>query len=172
MSLERERRPYVGSPNNSSMPVVHSPLPAVHSPLPAAPAVAGTPHIAAPQPPRRRTRRPHQERRRRSTPAGVYLGTWRGSGLAADAANAVYGSQDRRGRVNRRVSKETARGEPVRGGQYNYRRTACKHEEVEYIPTLAAMSKEQVNHYIRTFLRLLLEAPPPPTTQVGSDAPN
>lgn len=58
-------------------------------------------------------RRPRPKRKstsfkdRRVDPAGIYLGTWKWSGLPAEDANAVYGFRNRRGYVNRRISKKT-----------------------------------------------------------------
>ena len=69
--------------------------------------------------------------------------------ITADQSNAVYGSQDARGRVNRRISKETPGGRVVVGGMYDSLRTACRHEDVAHLSHLAAMSKSEVDTYIR-----------------------
>ena len=92
---------------------------------------------------------------------GVYIGTWRGAGPGNGPVNAVYGSMDHRGRINRRISKEDGFGQPVSGGNYNYRQTACSHEDVNYTDTLRTRSKEEVDQYIRTFLDMMLDAPGP-----------
>lgn len=93
----------------------------IDSPLPNPPVTPATPRRRAaprtpgtPAPPRARTprtpRKPPWTGRRRGTPKGVYLGTWRRPGLHAAQVNAVYGSRDRQDRINRRISKETNQG--------------------------------------------------------------
>ena len=76
-------------------------------------------------------------------PWGIYLGTWRDSGLPAARSNAVYGSRDALMRINRRVSKETQHGQVVLGGNYDVRRTACKHENIDYCERYQGLTKAQ-----------------------------
>ena len=108
----------------------------------------------APQIPRRRLpiagrtptpSNPSSASRRRVTPKGAYLGTWNLSGLPRAASNAVYASRDVRGRINRRVSKETYTGTVVLGGNYDMKRTACKHEHIDHIAAYQGMSRDEVN---------------------------
>jgi hypothetical protein len=73
--------------------------------------------------------------------------------LHAVLPNAVYGSRDRRDRINRRVSKEDEFGHVVLGGNFDVRRTACRHEHINYIPRYQGMSKEEVDAVIMPLLR-------------------
>lgn len=73
--------------------------------------------------------------------------------MASGPANAVYGSRDRRDHINRRISKESQHGEVVLGGAYETRRTACRHDDIDYIPRYQGMSAEEVNAAIMPLLR-------------------
>lgn len=85
------------------------------------------------------------------------MDTWRGSGLPATQANAVYGSRDRRNRINRRVSKATNEGTVVTGGAYDAYRTSVRHDEIEYVPRYQGMSAEEVNAAIMSLLKEMEE---------------
>lgn len=52
-------------------------------------------------PPPRTSSNPATPSKRRFKPKGILLGTWKGSGLHADHANAVFGSRDFYDRINR-----------------------------------------------------------------------
>ncbi|KAL8688232.1 MAG: hypothetical protein Q9218_005805 [Villophora microphyllina] len=90
-------------------------------------------------------RNPATPSKRRLEPRGIYLGTWRKSGLRARYSNAVYGSQDAKGRINRRISKEDAHGSVVHHGAYDCRRTACSHHDIDYVGNYRNMTKEEVD---------------------------
>ena len=94
-------------------------------------------------------RNPPSGNRRRYTPKGVYLGSWNRSGLHAMESNAVYGSSDGRGRVNRRISKEDNNGRVVVGGNYDSKRTACSHGDINYAGRFAGQSKEAIDRMIK-----------------------
>ena len=101
---------------------------------------------------------PPSSHHRRMEPRGVYLGTWINSGLPAANSNAVYGSRDRKDRINRRISKEDNYGRVVIGGRYDHKRTACSHADINYIPKYQGMSKEQVDAAIMPLLRAATDA--------------
>ena len=87
-------------------------------------------------------------------PIGVYIGKWIQSGLALHAANAVYASVDRFGRVNRRISKEDNTGIVVSGSRYDAKKTACSHADIAYIDKYVGKSKETVDAVIKGILNL------------------
>ncbi|KAI9798656.1 MAG: hypothetical protein M1833_004645 [Piccolia ochrophora] len=84
-------------------------------------------------------------------PLGLFLGTFAASGLPANGVNAlfvpnaVYGSRDQQGRINRRVSKQDRNNRAVTGGNYDPTRTSCSHQDIDYKPEFAGMDKEQVD---------------------------
>ena len=80
------------------------------------------------------------------------LGTWNKSGLPVDQANAVYGSRDKQNRIMRRISKESPAGVVCQGGHYNSGKTACKHEDIDYLTGFQGMSKEEVDAHIKPLL--------------------
>lgn len=82
---------------------------------------------------------------------GILVGTLKYSGSRAGAAYAVYGSRDRSGRVNRRISKEDPYGRVVIGDRMEYV-TACSHADINYVDRFRHMTKEEVDAQI---LRLL-----------------
>ena len=90
--------------------------------------------------------RPRQ--RRRTRPVGVFLGTWRNSGLEAAASPSVYGSRDRRGRINRRLSKWTPAGVLVTGGNYSAFRTSCTHDDVLYAVHFQGLGREEIDRRV------------------------
>ena len=96
---------------------------------------------------------PPNRSHRRINPRGIYLGIWRLAGLPASASNAVYGSRDRRDRINRRISKKDAAGNVVLNGNYDIKKTTCSHANIHYIDKYQGLSKEQVNAAIIPFLR-------------------
>ncbi len=118
------------------------------------------PRVPPVTPPRVRRTRPAASSPRRKQPLGVYLGTWRGSGLPSAQANAVYGSRDSLNRINRRVSKETNHGTIVDGGNYNARKTACSHADINYLPTYHGMSRREVDDAIMPLLTAAANADP------------
>ena len=65
------------------------------------------------------------------------------------ARNAVYGSMDSQGRINRRISKEDGDGYVVTGGNFNALKTACLHAKIEYLPEYRNLSKEAIDEIIR-----------------------
>ena len=67
------------------------------------------PHTLPPN----RSSNPATPTKRRFDPKGILLGTWKGSGLHAGHANAVFGSRDVYDRINRRISKESMSNLPV-----------------------------------------------------------
>lgn len=85
---------------------------------------------------------PPSHYRRRVNPRGIYLGTWRRSGLPVDRNNTVYGSRDRRHRINRRINKEIEGGIVVQGGNYDRLRTACSHPDIKCVTRYRGLSKE------------------------------
>lgn len=95
---------------------------------------------------------PGTPQKRRVDPRGLLLGTWKLSGLPADSANAVYGSRDKKNRINRRISKQSPSGAVVSGGNYNNKKTACKHQDVDYLPQYQGMTDEQVKSHIMPLL--------------------
>ena len=89
----------------------------------------------------------------RLKPKGILLGTWTESGLHASASvNAVYGSRDIKNRINRRVAKVDIAGRTVLGGNYHVKKTACKHEHINYLSTFRGMSKQEVDAHIQPLL--------------------
>lgn len=97
---------------------------------------------------------PPTPQKRRLDPRGIYLGMWRGSGLHADKANAVYGLGDKKNRINRRIFKEMASGAVVVGGRMDAKKTACSHEEVDHIPSFEGMSDDEVKSLIMPLLQI------------------
>lgn len=95
---------------------------------------------------------PGTPQKRRLDPRGILLGTWKHSGLHADNANAVYGSRDIKNRINRRISKESPLGRVVTGGNYNHKKTACRHDNIDYLPQFQGMTADEVNSHIRPLL--------------------
>ena len=77
---------------------------------------------------------PGTPQKRRYDPRGLLLGTWKHAGLDAVRANAVYGSRDKQDRINRRISKESPTGQLASGGHVNNEKTACSHEDIDYLP--------------------------------------
>lgn len=104
-----------------------------------------------------RTSNPASASERRQKPLGVYLGTWKQSGPTASGRNAVYGSRDRKNRINRRISKEDDQGNVIRGGNFDTKKYACKPETIDYIERYRGMTRKQVGAAIKP----LLDAPPP-----------
>ncbi|KAL8688233.1 MAG: hypothetical protein Q9218_005806 [Villophora microphyllina] len=98
-----------------------------------------------------RSQHPPTPSPQRLVPKGILLGSWKNSGLHANA-NAVYGSRDVRNRINRRIAKVSVAGTVVVGGNYDTRRTACSHEDIAYLPTFAGMSKAEVDSHIMPLL--------------------
>ncbi len=90
--------------------------------------------------------------RRRVEPKGIYLGSWRGSGLPANVSNAVYGSRDVFNRINRRISKEDNQGHIIWGGSFSSHTTACSHKMIQYITRFAGMTKAEVDSHIQPLL--------------------
>lgn len=95
-----------------------------------------TPHTPRmPSPPPLPSRNPASSSRQRIKPKGILLGTWARAGVHADQSpNAVYGSRDRLNRINRRIAKVDIVGEVVLGGFFDAKRTACKHDHIDYLP--------------------------------------
>ena len=97
--------------------------------------------------------KPARPQKRRHEPAGILLGTWRLSGLPASQANAVYGSRDKKNRINRRISKQSPSGAIfTAGGNYNSGKTPCRHEDIDYLEKYQVMSKEEVDAVIMSLL--------------------
>lgn len=128
---------------------------------------------SSPPPPSAPPRTPHADRtqsqpfsaappstsRQRLKPKGILLGTWTESGLHASASvNAVYGSRDRHNRINRRIAKVDIAGRTVLGGNYHVRRTACKHENIDYLAAFRGMSKQEVDAHIQPLLDAMEES--------------
>lgn len=102
---------------------------------------------------------------RRKEPKGIYLGTRSGSELSGSQSNAVYGSKDRLGRINRRISKEDNAGNVITAGNFDPRVTACKHEDIRYIQRLQGLTRSQVDSMINPMLVVgggVLALPAPP----------
>ncbi len=99
------------------------------------------------------SRNPPSSSKQRVRPKGIYLGVWNKSGLPAGVANAVYGSRDVKDRINRRIAKVDVAGTVVLGGNFDVRKTACKHEDIAYIPKYIGMTKEEVDAVIMPLLR-------------------
>ncbi|KAL8905147.1 MAG: hypothetical protein Q9207_002806 [Kuettlingeria erythrocarpa] len=110
-------------------------------------------------------RRSRQERRRRQEPPGILIGTVRLWGSNVGRSNAVYGSQDRHGRVTRRISNEDQHGRIVSGQRL--RVTLCQHSDVDYLGPFSNTSKADIDNKI---LQLLADASTP--TFPASDATN
>ncbi len=104
------------------------------------------------------TSNPASASKRRQKPLGVYLGTWKQSGPTASGRNAVYGSRDRKNRINRWISKEDDQGNVIRGGNFDTKKNACKPENIDYIERYRGMTRKQVGAAIKP----LIDAPPPP----------
>jgi len=89
----------------------------------------------------------------RLKPKGILLGTWKHAGLPAGTpANAVYGSRDKKNRINRRVVKVDSSGTMVLGGHYDVKKTSCSHKNIDYLPQFAGMSKGEVDSHIMPLL--------------------
>ena len=114
-------------------------------------AIDGVPKLPRPE---RRGSGGSSHNRRRTQVVGVCLGTWSHSGLPAEASNAVYGSRDKRGRINRRISKQTMGGVLVVGGSYSCYRTSCSHDDIVYVEHLAGLSKADVDALVGTQLAI------------------
>ena len=56
------------------------------------------------------------------------------AGLHGGAANAVFCSRDRKDRINRRISKDSVNGGLANSLYFDARKTACKHEDIDYLP--------------------------------------
>ena len=56
-------------------------------------------------------------------------------------------------RINRRIAKVDVTGTVVLGGNFNVRKTVCKHEDIAYIPKYIRMTKEEVDAVIIPLLR-------------------
>ena len=69
--------------------------------------------------------------------------------------NAVYGSCDRQGRINRRVSRERHSGVVVEG-RYDTKRIAYSHEDIIYVAKYVGMTKEHVENAIMPLLKTQL----------------
>lgn len=83
----------------------------------------------------------------------IYLGISRLSGLSIDRSNVVYGSRDRRDRINLRISNERTNRTVTEEGNYDRRRTACSHYNIDNIDRYRGLSKEQVDAAIMPILR-------------------
>ena len=64
----------------------------------------------------------------------------------------MYGSRDKKNRVNRRILKETARGRVVTKGSYTYKKTACRYEDIDYLFAYQGISDEEVKPHIMLLL--------------------
>ena len=111
-----------------------------------------TPPPATPSPrtPRRSAARPKQH----DPPAGIYVGTWKGSGLSArrvalGLVNTVYMSVDKRGFVRRRITKWDRHGEEVMESNWDGSSISCPHEDIKYVRRFKGMSKDQVDEEVR-----------------------
>lgn len=82
----------------------------------------------------------------------------------------MYGSRDRRDRVNRRISKEDHQDQVVLSGRYDVEKTACSHANIHYIPKYQDLTKEQVDAAIMPLLPAAKRAHSP--TPTGSSASN
>ncbi|KAI4208824.1 MAG: hypothetical protein LQ351_008165 [Letrouitia transgressa] len=92
--------------------------------------------------------------RPRLTPRGILLGTWKNSGLPPARSHAVYGSRDAKDRINRRISKVGLDGEVIMGiNFFDAYKTACKHEDIDYVEKFYGMSKEEVDSIIMPLLK-------------------
>lgn len=133
--------------------------------------------VRTPSPPRRTARNHPTPQKRRLDPRGVLLGTWKHSGLPAVQSNAVFGSRDALNRINRRISKETPSGAVVQGGNMDARKTACSHDDVDYVPRYQGMSDQEVKSHIMPLLAGGYDLdpdtmqPPSPTRASGSRRP-
>ena len=99
------------------------------------------------------SRNPASGTPQRLKPRGILLGTWAKSGLHAGASNAVYGSRDKHDRINRRIAKVDVAGRVVLLGSFDVKRTACKHEDIDYIPKYQGLTKQEVDSLIMPLLR-------------------
>ncbi|KAL8761396.1 MAG: hypothetical protein Q9184_002491 [Pyrenodesmia sp. 2 TL-2023] len=115
---------------------------------------AETPHEQGATQPSKAAGRKRKFHRRRQDPLGILLGTLKCRGSMAGAANAVYGSRDRFGRVNRRISKEDPYGRVVIGDRMNHM-SSCSHGDISYFDRFRYMTKDEVDAQI---LRLLGDA--------------
>lgn len=82
----------------------------------------------------------------------MLLGTWKLSGLHAVNSNVVYGSRDKLNRINRRISKESPTGNLTVGGNYNFKKTACRHEDIDYLDEYKGMTDDEVKSHIMPLL--------------------
>lgn len=98
---------------------------------------------------------------------GIYLGTWKNSGVPLCLSNAVYGSYDGKGGINRRVTEVDSKNDiAVWGGNYNTRKTIYTHIDIKYIVSLQGKIKEEVDIIIMALL-----AAPVPYTVTPSAGP-
>ena len=113
------------------------------------------PATSPPATPSPRTPRQSAARlRQHDPPAGIYVGTWKGSGLSArrvalGLVNTVYMSVDKRGFVRRRITKWDRHGEEVMGSNWDGSSISCPHEDIKYVQRFKGMSKEQVDEEVR-----------------------
>lgn len=84
----------------------------------------------------------------------------------------MYGSRDLKNRINRRVSKETPDGMVVVGGNYNHKKTACKHDDIDYLPAYQGMTNDQVNSHIKPLLAAGLGAYVDPGVPTETQTPS
>ena len=94
-------------------------------------------------------------RKRRAIPKDVYLNIWNKSGLVSNVSNAVYASRNWRDRINRRVSKKTYVKTVMQKSNYDTKRIACKHANIDHIFAYQEMTKKQMNAIVnREFLAI------------------
>jgi hypothetical protein len=102
----------------------------------------------------------------RSPPKGIFLGTWKHAGLPSGQSNAVYGSRDRLQRINRRISKVDGRGMVVARSLFHCRKTACEHDDINYIDRFAGLAKDAVDALVLPMIGVA-----PPTNAVSAPRP-
>jgi len=86
-------------------------------------------------------------------PKGILLGTWKYARLPAGTpANTIYGSRDKKNRINRRVVKVNSSSTIVLRGYYDVKKTSCSYIKINYLPQFAGISKGEVDSYIISLL--------------------
>ena len=91
--------------------------------------------------------------RRHVTLREIYLEIWNRFELHAVFVNVVYEFRNRKNRINRRVFKKDHSDQMMLRENFDVRRTACKHEHIDYIVKYQDMIKKQIDVVIMFLLR-------------------
>ena len=97
------------------------------------------------------------DKKSRNKTKNVYLNIWNKSDLHARKSNAVYEFRSivkRRAIINCRIVKKTYNRVMIQENAYDRQRTACSHEDINYIEKYANMTKKKIDNTIMSILQL------------------